>query len=76
MTNESFTKNKYDIFILQGYNGSLNNFIKLMRGKRKNNEYLSYSSIKNIEADIEMNKMQQDRIKNSIFYYNSGNLIE
>lgn len=70
MTNERFTKKSYDTFILEGYNGSLNNFINLMREKRKNNESISYSSIKNIEADIEMNKMEQERIKNSIFYYN------
>lgn len=76
MTNENFTKKSYEMFILDGYNGSLIDFIELMREKRKFDESMTYSSINDIEADIETNKTGLEGIKDLEFYSKSTNLIE
>ena len=76
MTNESFTKKNYELFVLKGYSGSSADFIELIREERKHDKSLRYSSINEIETKIETNKTEQERIKSSIFYSSSGNLIE
>lgn len=74
MTNESFTKKNYELFVIEGYKRSLTDFIELIREKRKYDKSLTYSYINDIETEIETIKTEQKRIKNSIFY--SNNLIE
>lgn len=76
MTNESFTKKNYELFVLHGYSGSSTDFIELIREEIKQDKSLTYSSINEIETKIETNKTEQEKIKSSIFYSSSSNLIE
>ena len=76
MLNETFTKNSYEMFIFDGYNKSLTDFKELMRGKRTYDESITYTSLKDYQTQIELNKAEQDKIKTSIFYSISDRLLK